>query len=236
MFSVTKLLTKLMIHNFALAGSVLSKNHGLATFVHERLEWPLVDQTPEKSGTEWSCVDVVWYIRSLTSTNLHRRDSHQRPSRHSQSVCWRLQPPACQLGLQHSISWRWEPGLLGDSQQPCVAARPKGSSPFLLSSMERRHQRGPSLRKCRPWQPTAWQTCSRKFLAVTTPTLPHNATEVPTTIRWNAGSLARMTGRVFAFLHENPLRACHLRTQEISKRQESIPRTLWEPVSFGWTL
>ena len=167
MFSVTKLLTKLMIHNFALAGSVLSKNHGLATFVHERLEWSLVDQTPEKSGTEWSCVDVVWYIRSLTSTNLHRRDSHQRPSRHSQSVCWRLQPPACQLGLQHSISWPWEPGLLGDSQQPCVAARPKGSSPFLLSSMERGHQPGPGLRECRPGQPTAWQTCARKVHAVT---------------------------------------------------------------------
>jgi len=105
-----------MIPNFALAGSVLGKNHGLATFVHERLEWSLVDQTTEKTETEWSCADVAWYIRSLTYTNLHRRDSHQQPSRHFQSVCWRLRPPKCQVGLQHSISWRWEPGFLGNSQ------------------------------------------------------------------------------------------------------------------------
>ena len=41
---------KLVIPNFSLAGSVLSRNHGLATFVHERLEWSLVDQSPELSG------------------------------------------------------------------------------------------------------------------------------------------------------------------------------------------
>jgi len=29
---------KLMIPNFSLAGSILSRNHGLVTFVHERLE------------------------------------------------------------------------------------------------------------------------------------------------------------------------------------------------------
>jgi len=43
--------------------------------------------------------------------------------------------------------------------------------------MERRHQSGPGLRECQPEQPTAGQTCSRKVLAVTTPTLPHNTTE-----------------------------------------------------------
>jgi len=30
---------KLVIPNFSLAGSILSRNHSLATFVHERLEW-----------------------------------------------------------------------------------------------------------------------------------------------------------------------------------------------------
>jgi len=30
---------KLVIPNFSLAGSILSRNHGLATFVHKRLEW-----------------------------------------------------------------------------------------------------------------------------------------------------------------------------------------------------
>jgi len=50
-----------MIPNFALAGSVLCRNHGLATFVHERLGWSLVDQSPQKSETEWSCVDLAGY-------------------------------------------------------------------------------------------------------------------------------------------------------------------------------
>jgi len=34
-----------MILNFSLAGSVLNKNHDLATFAHEQLEWTLVDQS-----------------------------------------------------------------------------------------------------------------------------------------------------------------------------------------------
>ena len=38
---------KLVIPNFSLAGSILSRNHCLVTFVHERLEWSLVDQSPE---------------------------------------------------------------------------------------------------------------------------------------------------------------------------------------------
>ena len=50
-----------MIPSFSLAGSILSRNHGLATFVHERLEWSLVDQSPEQSETEWLCVDVAGY-------------------------------------------------------------------------------------------------------------------------------------------------------------------------------
>ena len=47
-----------LIPNFALAGSVLSRIHGFATFVHERLEWTLVDQCPEKSETECSAVST----------------------------------------------------------------------------------------------------------------------------------------------------------------------------------
>jgi len=50
-----------VIPSFSLAGSVLSWNHGLATFVHERLEWSMVDQSPEQSETEWLCVDVAEY-------------------------------------------------------------------------------------------------------------------------------------------------------------------------------
>ena len=52
---------KLVIPNFSLAGSILSRNHVLATFVHERMEWLLVDQSPEKSETVWLCVDIAKY-------------------------------------------------------------------------------------------------------------------------------------------------------------------------------
>jgi len=52
---------EILIPNFALTGSTLSRNHGLTTFVHERLEWSLVDQSPEQSETEWLCVDVAAY-------------------------------------------------------------------------------------------------------------------------------------------------------------------------------
>jgi len=52
---------KLVIPNFSRAWSILSRNHGLATFVHERMEWSLVDQSPDQSETEWLCVDVADY-------------------------------------------------------------------------------------------------------------------------------------------------------------------------------
>jgi len=52
---------KLVIPNFSLAGSILSRNHGLVTFAHERLEWSLVDQSSEQSETEWLCVDFAGY-------------------------------------------------------------------------------------------------------------------------------------------------------------------------------
>ena len=44
-----------------LAGYSLSRKHGLATFVHERLKWILIDQAPPTSEIEWVCVDVDNY-------------------------------------------------------------------------------------------------------------------------------------------------------------------------------
>ena len=52
---------KLAVPNLSLAGSVLSRNHGLTTYVHEPLELSLVDQSPEQSETEWLCVAVAGY-------------------------------------------------------------------------------------------------------------------------------------------------------------------------------
>jgi len=110
---------KLLISNFSLAGSVLTRNNGHATFVHERLEWSLVDQSPEQSETEWLRVDFAGY-RSLTSTNVHARDSLQRPYRHSHTPVFTLvTSTACTstwVTTKHLLTVRaWSPANI---QQP----------------------------------------------------------------------------------------------------------------------
>ena len=45
---------KLVIPNFSLAASILSRNHGLATFVHEWLEWSLIDQSLDQWFPKWA--------------------------------------------------------------------------------------------------------------------------------------------------------------------------------------
>ena len=52
---------KLVLPNYQLARSSLSRKHGLATFVHERLRYTLFDQSPPTSEIEWLCVDVDGY-------------------------------------------------------------------------------------------------------------------------------------------------------------------------------
>ena len=52
---------KLLLPNYQLPGSSLSRKHGLATFVHERLRYTLLDQSPPTSEIEWLCVDVDGY-------------------------------------------------------------------------------------------------------------------------------------------------------------------------------
>ena len=52
---------KLVLPNYQLAGSSLSRKHGLATFVQERLRYLLLDQSPPTSEIEWLCVDVDGY-------------------------------------------------------------------------------------------------------------------------------------------------------------------------------
>ena len=49
---------KLVLPHYQLAGSSLSRKQGLATFVHERLTYTLLDQSPATSEIEWLCVDV----------------------------------------------------------------------------------------------------------------------------------------------------------------------------------
>ena len=52
---------QLVLPNYQLAGSSLSRKHGLVTFVHERLRYMLLDQSPPTSEIEWLCVDVDDY-------------------------------------------------------------------------------------------------------------------------------------------------------------------------------
>ena len=52
---------KLVHPNYKLTGSSLSRKHGLATFVHERLRYTLLDQSSPKSEIEWLCVNVDGY-------------------------------------------------------------------------------------------------------------------------------------------------------------------------------
>ena len=52
---------KLVLSNYQLAGSSLSRKHGLATFFYERLRYTLLDQSPPTSEIEWLCVDVDNY-------------------------------------------------------------------------------------------------------------------------------------------------------------------------------
>lgn len=52
---------KLVLPNYVLAGSSLSRKHGLATFVQERLNCTLLDQSPVTSETECLCMDVDGY-------------------------------------------------------------------------------------------------------------------------------------------------------------------------------
>ena len=51
---------RLVLPGFQPGGS-LTRKHGLATFVHERLRYTLLDQSPPTSEIEWLCVDVDGY-------------------------------------------------------------------------------------------------------------------------------------------------------------------------------
>ena len=52
---------KLVLPNYQLTGSSLSRKLGLATFVYKQLRHTLLDQSPPTSQIEWVCVDVDGY-------------------------------------------------------------------------------------------------------------------------------------------------------------------------------
>jgi len=151
-----------------------------------------------------------------------------------QSVRWRLQLPACQLALQHNIPGRWEPGLLGDIQQPWTVVQPKGNSQFLLSPLERRHQPRLGIREFRPGQPTAGQTCPRKVPAITTSALPHNATKIQGSCPQRSGEAVELSqGRLEALLPSHRWIRRKIVTSGRTRYWEGIPGYLREPTFCG---
>ena len=51
---------KLVLPSYQLPGFSLSNKHGLATFVHERLRYTLLDQFPPTSKIEWLTIVKVY--------------------------------------------------------------------------------------------------------------------------------------------------------------------------------
>ena len=52
---------KLVLPHYQLAGSSLSRKHGLAMFVHKRLRYTLLDQSPPTLEIEQLCLDIDGY-------------------------------------------------------------------------------------------------------------------------------------------------------------------------------
>jgi len=167
---------KLLILNFSQAGSVLSRKHSLATFVRERPEWSLVDQSPEQSETEWLCVGVAGYkIIYVYTPPRSRLTSRAIPSLYvgdfnCHHVNWGYNKTSPDGEIMNSWATANKFWLLNDL---------KGAASF---SSHRHTLVSPQTWPCDWWpgQPTAGQTCSRKVPAVTTPTLLHNTTETQT--------------------------------------------------------
>jgi len=161
--------------------------------------------------------------RLQTSTlATHSNDNPDVPT--PQSVCWRLQ-----LGRQHvnwgyNIPWRWEPGFLGNIQQPWTVVQLKGNSQLLLSPLERRHQPRPGLREFHPGQPNAGQTCSRKIPKVTTSALSHNATKIQGSCPQRSSEALELSqGRLEALLPSHRWIRWEIATSGHAKYWEGIP-------------
>jgi len=163
--------------------------------------------------------------RLQTSTlTTHSNDHPDVPT--PKSVRWRLQLPACQLGLQHSIPGRWEPGLLGNIQQPWTVVQPKGNSQLLLSPLE--VGTNPDLAFASFGQDSRlpdrhvlgkFQLSQRRPSLVTPPWFKVPAHSDPVK-HWN---FRKADWKRFCLLTGvNPWRDCHLRTHQILRGHTRI--------------
>ena len=64
---------ELVLPNYQLTGSFLSRKQGFASFVYDRLRYTLLDQSPPISEIEWLCVDVDGY-KIVNIYKTHQRD------------------------------------------------------------------------------------------------------------------------------------------------------------------
>ena len=227
---------KLVIPNFSLAGSILSRNHDLATFVHERLEWSLVNQSPDQSETELLWVDVAGY----NIINVYKPPRSQLTA----TTIPTFPNPSLYVGdfnCQH-VNWgcntTYPDGESLDSwatsKQPWTVVQRKGNSKFFLSPLERRHQPRPGLRKFWPGQLTAGQRCPRKVTAVTTSAFPHSAIKIPGACpQWSGEALELLQGRLEALLPSHRWIHREITTSGHTRYWEGIPRFLQEPTFCG---
>ena len=218
---------KLVISNFSLAGSVLSRNHGLDTFVHERLEWSLVGQSPEQSKTEWLCVNAAGY----KNINVYK---HPRP-RFAPTAIPTFPHPSLYAGdfnCQHfncgcnkssaeceSLDFWATSNNIGLLYNPKETAsffsRPwnVATSPYLAFVSFRHDSRLPDDRVL-----GKFPRSQHRLSLITPPKLKVTAHSDPVKF-WN---FARLIGSIFGFSQINPLRECHLRTHQTLKRHTRI--------------
>ena len=164
---------KLVIPNFSLAGSLLSRKHGLATLLYEQLKWSLADQSPEQSETEWLFIDVAGYKiinvykRPHSQLKLMAIPTFPHPSLYAGNFNCEILIGATEKYLL--MVRTWTPGQHQTTLGCCTTQREQPVSLVTNGTLA-------------PWpsQMSArttynWQTCFRKVLAVTTSALPHNA-------------------------------------------------------------
>ena len=132
---------RLVIPHFSLAGSVLSRKHGLATFVHKKLNWTLADHPPEGSATEWLCVDV----NGVNIVNVYK----PRPVSLTPNAIPVFLHPCLYAGdfnCQHT-DWGYH-SITPHGECLTDWAEYQGRPQSLLRSLEHRNQSRPGFREC----------------------------------------------------------------------------------------
>ena len=123
-----------MIPNFSPAGSILSRNHGFARFFTS--SWNGHGSISLQRNWKLSgCAKTSQDVRLLTSTNLHDRNSYQRPSRRSHTPVCMLATSTANMSTgataKHLLTVRaWTPGQQPTTLNCCMTQRKQPVSPL----------------------------------------------------------------------------------------------------------